>query len=234
MNYAAEIFTSTIVALGHFNPAIFTPDWLERNGLIGSGDADGIRESTDGRQIIISNQATSYESDWFGIQVLEDKITLSSKGALSPAFKDLAAGIFQLVPHTPMIAVGMNFLGHFKIPSQEQYHQIGDLLAPKDIWNKLYPEETPGLGQLVIRIQKGTRDKPAQTKNEKRISVQQSAAIKFGIFFSYNDHHELTEIEDHELQPAEHAVRIIDQEWEPAWHDALRVFDGVLTATIGA
>jgi hypothetical protein len=38
--YTAEILASTIVAVGDFNPAIFTADWLEANGLIGSDDAD--------------------------------------------------------------------------------------------------------------------------------------------------------------------------------------------------
>ncbi|MGB5613484.1 MAG: hypothetical protein WBM67_12595, partial [Sedimenticolaceae bacterium] len=62
MAYTAEIFTSTIVALGNFNPAIFSPDWLEQSGLIGADDAAGIREGADGNQLVLSRQVTTCES----------------------------------------------------------------------------------------------------------------------------------------------------------------------------
>ena len=146
MAYTAEIFTSTIVALGNFNPA--TSHWLEQNGLIGADDAAGIREGADGSQLVLSRQVTTCESAWFSLQVLQDRFTVASKGVLSPAFKDLVVGILQLVPHTPITAVGLNFLAHFKLPSKEQYFQVGDVLAPKEIWENLFPDEMPGLGRI--------------------------------------------------------------------------------------
>ncbi|MGB5452071.1 MAG: hypothetical protein WBN02_08525 [Sedimenticolaceae bacterium] len=233
MAYTAEIFTSTIVALGNFNPAIFSPDWLEQSGLIGADDAAGIREGADGNQLVLSRQVTTCESTWFSLQVLQDRFTVASKGVLSPAFKDLVVGILQLVPQTPITAVGLNFLAHFKLPSKEQYFQVGDVLAPKDIWRDLFPDEMPGLGELTIRVQQGTREDPAPTRDEKRISIQQSNLIKLGIVLSYNDHHDVTVPTDPILRPAERVADIIDSDWESAWKDAVRVFDGVLTAAQG-
>lgn len=232
MAYTAEILASHIVVVGDFNPAIFSPDWLERNNLIGEGDAAAAREGSQGRPLLISHQVSTFESHSFALQVLENQLSLTSKGALSPAFKDLAAGIFQLVSHTPVNAVGLNFTGHFRLSSQDEYHRFGDVLAPKDIWTTLYGGESAGLEQLTIRFQRGSRDNPADTKDEKRITVQPSRSLKYGVSLSLNDHHDLTRGGEDNLTPAERVAIIVDTQWEPAWQDAVRVFDKVLSAAL--
>jgi hypothetical protein len=229
VTHTAEILASSIVCVGDFNPAIFSPDWLERNELIGRSDADAVREGSAGKSLLVSHQVSSFETKWFSLQVLENQFALTSKDALSPAFKDLAAGIFQLVPHTPVAAVGLNFSGHFKLSDEEAYHRVGDVLAPKDVWQTLYPDEMPGLADLTIRVQRGTRGEPLKSKDEKRISVQPSQVIKFGAFLTYNDHHDVSVREEGGPSPAERVAAIIDSTWEAAWRDAVRVFDGVLT-----
>ncbi len=231
MAHTLEIFSSSIVVVGNFNPAIFSPDWLVRNKLIGEGDADATRGEDQKKRTIVSGQVTAFEADWFALQVLDNKFTLTNKSALSPALKDLAVGVFQLVPHTPVAAVGLNFMGHFKLTTTDEFHRVGDVLAPKDIWKDLYPDEMSGVADLTIRIQHGTRDKGAETNDEKRISVQPSDKIKGGIYLGYNDHHDVSVMKD-DLRPAERAATIIDTQWESAWQDAVRVFDSVLSKTL--
>jgi len=231
--YTAEILTASIVAVGAFNPAIFSPDWLERNGLIGKEDADTVREGNQVESLLISHQVAKFQTKWFALQVLEDQFSLTSKDALSPAFKDLAVGIFQLVPHTPVTAVGLNFFGHFKLATEDECHRVGDALAPKDIWKSLYPDESPGLSDLTIRIERWTRGEPLKTKDGKRISVQPSNKIKSGVFLSYNDHHDMSASNEGDLRPAERVATVIDNEWEFSWQDAIRVFDSVLSMALG-
>jgi hypothetical protein len=230
--HTAEIFTSAIVAVGDFNPAIFSPDWMEQNGLIGKDDADSVREGRQGKSLLVSHQVATFETKWFALQVLENRFSLTSKDALSPAFKDLAVSIFQLVPHTPVTAVGLNVLGHYKLASEDNYHRVGDALAPKDIWKALYPDEIPGLADLTVRIQRGSRGEPLRTKDEKRIAVQPSNKIKFGVFLSYNDHHDVSASDEDNLRPGERVATLVDSEWESSWQDAVRVFDGVLSKTL--
>ena len=232
MAHTAEILTSAIVAVGDFNPAIFSPDWMERNNLIGKDDADSVREGRQGKSLLVSHQVAAFETKWFAIQVLENQFSLTSKDALSPAFKDLAVSIFQLVPHTPVTAVGLNFLGHYKLASEDEYHRVGDVLAPKDIWKELYPDAMAGLADLTIRIQRGSRGEPLKTKDEKRIAVQPSDKIRFGAFLSYNDHHDMIASGDASLNPGERVASLIDSEWESSWQDAVRVFDGVLSGAL--
>ena len=231
--HTADILTSVIIAVGDFNPAIFSPDWLERNNLIGKDDADAVREGGQGKALLVSHQVATFETKWFALQVVENQFSLTSKDALSPAFKDLAVGIFQLVPHTPVTAVGLNFLGHFKLASEDAYHRVGDKLAPKDIWKTLYPDESPGLADLTIRIQHWTRGEPLNTKDEKRISLQPSSKFKFGAYLTYNDHHDVTGTYEDNLRPAERVAGVIDNEWGSSLNDAVRVFDGVLSKALG-
>lgn len=232
MTPTPEIFSSSIVAVGDFNPAIFSPDWLEQNKLIGEADAEFARERVPDRSLFVSHQVTKFESEWFVLQVLEKRFLLISKGVLSLSFKDLAAGIFQLLPHIPINAVGLNFVGHFKLENQDDYHKIGDILAPKDIWKTLYPSDFPGLEQITVRFQKGPRDNPVPTKDEKRITVQPSLKLKYGIILSLNDHRDVSIRDDDGLTAAERVRSIVDTQWEHVWHDAERVFNNLLSQAL--
>lgn len=232
MTHTAEIFTSSIVAVGSFNPAIFSPDWMEAHRLLGKDDADRIREQRPGASLLVSHQATAFESNWFALQVLENQFSITSKSALSPAFKDLAVSIFQLLSHTPVTAVGLNFQAHYKLSTEKEYHHLGDALAPKDIWNELYPDEDAGLADLTVRIQAGRRGQPLKNKDEKRISLQPSGIVRFGAFLSYNGHHDLSDVNPEYPRPGERVALLIDSKWETAWQDALRVFDGLLIKVV--
>ncbi len=230
MTRAADIFGSSVVAVGAFNPAIFSPDWLQRNQLIGQEDSDYAKKASS---LIVSHQATVFETEWFTFQVLDNQFSLTSKGALSPAFKDLAVGILSLVPHTPITAIGLNFLAHFRLGTEAEYHKIGDVLAPKTIWNSLYPDKNAaGLANLTIKIQDGERGQLAKSKNEKRLSVEPSGKLKYGVYLSLNDHREIIEPIEGKETRAEQAVALIDSDWQNSCDDAVRVFDIVVTQAL--
>lgn len=230
MTRSPDIFGSSIVALGAFNPAIFSPDWLEKNNLIGADDALAAK---DVPSFVISGQVSFFETGWFSIQVVENQFVINSQGALSPAFRDLAVGILTLVPHTPITALGLNFMGHYRMGNDDDYHKIGDVLAPKDIWKELFPNENDsvGVGDLSIRIQRGPRGKPT-TKDERRISLQPSSKLQRALYLAYNDHYEISENRNCNLSSAEQAVEIISQHWEESHDDALRVFDGLIAMAL--
>ncbi len=231
MAYTTEFFSSSIVVVGNFNPAIFTPDWLERNNLIGKDDAEVARQ---GAQMFVTHQATVFETECFTLQVLENQLSITSKGVLSPTLKDIAAGIFQLVSHTPVTAVGLNFMAHYKLGSQNDCFMIGDVLAPKAIWTELFPAEDrfAGLANLTIRIQHGKRGEALKSDDETRISIQSSDKVKLGVHILYNDHHAVLPDSDDGRTPAERVASIIESNWETSWQDAIRVFDGLISKAL--
>ena len=227
-----DIFSSVIVANGDFNPAIFTPDWLERNNLIGPEDANEARQS---QSIVVTRQVSVVETDWFVLQVLEEQMTLSSKGALSPTLKDLAVSIFSLVAQTPVRAFGMNFFGDYKMATVADYHKVGDVLAPKDIWHKIFPPNdfNTGMMNLVMRVTPGARELGNPTSNDhKNVTIQNSVRVAGGIHMQMNDHRDISAFDDHELTKAEYAAKIIDEQWQKSWEEAVSVFDQLLSSVL--
>ena len=235
MAYSAEIFTAGIVVLGDFNPAIFSPDWLERNGLMGQADAEFASKS---ESLVLSRQVAIVDSPWFVLQVVEDQFSLTGKGALTPALRDLASGIFSLLSHTPVRALGMNFMGHYKIHDTAAYHKFGDVLAPKGPWEAacgIDGNVAIGLTNMSVRIQEGTRDSSPVTSNAVNISVQPSTVVQpTGIYFQYNDHRDIAAAaSDKLISPANVVVDVLDGEWEPSWHLSSALFSNLLTEAIG-
>jgi hypothetical protein len=45
MAHTLEVWSAQIVAVGSFNPAIFSADWLEKNRLLGESDSEFARKS---------------------------------------------------------------------------------------------------------------------------------------------------------------------------------------------
>ena len=231
MKFSPEIFSSTIVAIGAFNPAIFSPDWLLTAGLIGEEDRNAAN-LTEG--LLISKQVSAFETDWFGLQVLEDRFTLASKGALSPAFRDLAQGILGMVPHTPVSAVGLNFIGHYPVGTEEIYHRVGDALAPKDIWRKALPgKENLGLADLQIFSQPGKRGDPVNSMDRLTFQVQPSSKIRLGIFLSLNDHRADAFDAQKKSGNALDAAGLIESDWEKSWAMSVDAFENILNAAVG-
>ncbi len=233
MSLQPEIFATSIIAVGSFNPAIFTPEWLERHGLIGRDDAESVREDSTS-QLVVTHQIAKFETKWFQLQVVGNQFSLTSKEAMLPAVRDLAVAIFQLVTHTPVTAIGLNYLAHYRMASSEVYHAIGDAYAPKEIWHKLFPGKVVGVVDLAIRLYDGTREKLDSVSNFRQITIQPSGKILHnGVFLAYNHHATIDSHDDDQVGPGAKAAAFIDECWEPSWKDAMRVFDGVLSPVPG-
>ena len=76
-----EIFGSSVVAIGSFNPIIFSPDWLERNKLIGSDDAEAARK---GDNFVLMRQVSRMDTNWYVMQVTDEQFMVASNAALDP------------------------------------------------------------------------------------------------------------------------------------------------------
>ena len=124
-------------------------------------------------------------------------------------------------------------MGHYRMGNEADYHKVGDVLAPKDIWKDLYPDvnDSIGVGDLSIRIQRGPRGHPT-TKDV--LSLPSSTKLPCALYLAYNDHHEILEDRDRNLTSAERAVEVINNDWDSSQADALRVFDGLISGALKA
>jgi hypothetical protein len=227
VNRKPEVFQSSVVCVGAFNPPIVTPEWLNRHKLIGDEDADRSRKSPS---LLITPQVAQFESLWFGLQILENQFTATSKGVVTPAFKDLVVGVLTLLPQTPITAMGMNFMAHYKLGSFAEYHHFGDALTPKRPWKNLIKKEGhhAGLANLTMQIREMSRENMTlKTQDFVAVTVQPSTQFQPGIFLAYNDHRALSQKDDDAKLPMERAAETLDTEWEFVQGEAKDAF-GIL------
>jgi hypothetical protein len=225
----ADMFGSSVVGVGKFNPPIVSPDWLERNGLLGRDDAELARQ---GSSFLVSAQVAQLETPWCTVQVLVNQLSIVSKGAVTDAFKDLVAGIYSLLPQTPMDGLGMNFFGHFKMSSDDAYHKVGDFFTPKQLWDSIFDTDkyNTGLADLTMRVQRGKRTDVPQTNDHLLITLQPSGLIRGGVYLQLNDHRDFTKPDpSRALTSAELAASIIDLEWNKSRQVAENLFDELLS-----
>jgi hypothetical protein len=201
------------VLLGSFNPKIFQPDWFARQDLLPHAETD------EADVKIIAPQICHFETERFTVQVTQQRFLVLSKPNTNPApLRDIVQGTFYILEHTPVDAMGLNQHMHFAMKSEEDWHQIGDRLAPKDGWREVL-EGRPGLLSLTVQTQ---REKPTGTLFN--VKVEPSTQIKFGVYFESNEHYPASEPER-----LKGLMEILAGRWEESQIYASKIVDHILT-----
>ena len=185
------------MAVGSFNPSIFQPLWFGSLGLIRPEEAEGAQIT------FIQPQITDFKTEWFHLQVLQEKLTISCQDPRNfGPLRDLMVSILSKLPHTPIVALGIHKSFHFEMSSVEKWHSLGHVLAPKAIWNDIL--EKPGLKYLTIEGVRGT------SGGKTFITVAPSELVSTGVFM--NIHHEFRS--DDRLNNARWAKDTLEREWD--------------------
>ena len=176
--YTLEINAVSIVLIGSFNPAIFNPLWFKVHDLIKPDEADSAKLE------ITHPEVSSFSTDWLKLQVLHKRFAAATTDPSHfPSLKDLVRGTFSLLEHTPVSKMGLNRLMHFRMSSTKEWHEFGDLVAPKEHWKVIMNK--PGLISL--------RMEDPRTEGHKgyvRVKIEPSARIQPGVFVEVNNHYE--------------------------------------------
>ena len=121
MNLEAE--DVGVVFVGNFNPAIFHPEWLYTHNLISEDDRDQAIEKLKVVHKAVSDFPIKSD-DVFGstlqLLVTVDRFQLIGDFKWNHEVRDLAVGIFSLLEHCPVTAMGVNRSLHFKLDSLEK------------------------------------------------------------------------------------------------------------------
>lgn len=191
-----SIQTASIVVRGQFNPAILSPGWLLAEGLLGP------KEALDVQSQVILNQLSQFHVSWLQCQVTEDQMAVMTDEP--PEFerlRDVVVGILKTLPHTTVGAMGLNRTFHFQMPSWDDWHELGDSLAPKSFWEQFL--HLPGTETVSIH---GKRTD--EFAGGLLVTVQPSRVVKTGIYVAVNDHYVLEKVES---QPATRSeARLMD------------------------
>ncbi|MDB6151696.1 MAG: hypothetical protein JWL90_149, partial [Chthoniobacteraceae bacterium] len=157
------------------------------------------------------------------LDVFPDRFILETNDA-SRAEKllDIVINVLTRLPHTPVVACGLNNSLHFDIKDETYWHKIGHTLAPKElIWNDVL--EKPGMESLVI---KGTRG--GEFPGDVNVTVAPSKHPKMpqGLFISSNFHYAVPRNESGTPR-SECVLSFIEAEWKNALEQACCVADRI-------
>jgi hypothetical protein len=187
-----ELSGRSIVGVGSFNPAIFQPSWLVENGLLPRDEAASAPD-----KMVVTNDITAYAAGWLNVQVTQDKAVFSTVAqAQEPALRDLVVSIFELLPHTPISAIGVNYDAHFAVGSDAAWHRIGDIFLPKEKWEPLFKGDNwlkregglrTGLLNMTVHVSRSNE------KDFVRVTVAPSTRIPSAVYVGINAHFQLAD-----------------------------------------
>lgn len=174
---------TSIVVAGRFNPLIFSPAWLRLHNLVGA------REAEEATVQFIVPPAAVFSTEWLNVDVREDRMQLATSMTKElDRLRDVAIGILEVLKETPIFALGINRDIHWRVPSAEQYHRFGDLLAPKEFWDR----ELTLSGTAHLTVQ-GVR--PDLWAGFIRVMIQPSMVVQpQGVYAQFNDHFVLQKV----------------------------------------
>jgi hypothetical protein len=228
----AQIQSATIVLIGQFNPAIFSPSWLQRVGLIKELEAEAAEVT------IIHAELTSMKVGSVELQIGPQRLAASTPEVpfvrVQEFVTDLIGGI---LPHTPIAHAGINFEEHFVAPSPRHRIALGRLLAPVAPWGEwgeaieADPDENPsGLMRLTMR----ENNPDSRSNGWFAIEIAPSTEInKFqAVKISSNDHYVVEETKF--ASSAESAAAILSENFDKSQKKALSIFNHIreLTAKV--
>ena len=219
-----ELSGVTVVGAGAFNPAIVHPQWLAAKDLIPENVADYAMEVAGGEgpgegSLIVSSQLAAFSADWLQVQVTQDQAVFSTvEEGRELDLRDLAMAIFDLLPETPVDAIGINVAWHVRADSEAEWHAFGDRFLPKDFWHNVFEGkwreredgETIGLRTMTVEA---ARPEDVRRPGVVKIEVAPSVRVVPGIFAAVNSHFQLT-MPEKSRGSGYDAARTLEEEWE--------------------
>ena len=226
MRIAPEIEGVSIVLVGNFNPAIFTPAWFALHRLLPE------KIATTANLVLAHEAIVQFDAEWFRLEVTRDRFLAETVLAPHIRVRDLVVRVFkEHLHHTPVKSFGINRKVHFLVKSSAARDALGRKLVPTEPWGKLGQElgldgEYGGITSLTM----------SQTKPEGRteggrinITVEPSAQIgdrRLGIYVGCNDHYAIGGTEP---SAAGESMKCLENTFEASLSRSERIIDHVMS-----
>ena len=204
-----------IVLVGDLNPKIFHPAWFAMQGLIRSSEAEKPEIE------IVHPDLASFSLEWVAIQVTHERFSaLTKSSAFRTHLRDLVAGTFTKLRHTPIRQLGINYTQRYRFSEKGEWHNFGHYLAPKSPWRSILV--LPGM--RGIRIE-GRR--PDDRRGFVLVTAEPAEADVAAI--QVNDHFEAPKESDApNAERTGYFVEIIEKDFDASLNRA----DGILSTLI--
>ena len=226
MRIEPEISSVSVILLGDFNPAIFTPAWFALHDLLPKGAA----ESADLN--VAHPQTTSFTADWLQLNVLVDQFSAETRQAPHIRLCDLVVRVFgEHLFHTPLRALGINRQVHFRVRDSSARDRIGRTLAPVDAWGAWGAElGESGRHGGMTSVTMTQVNIPGRSPDDKiNITVEPSNRVGVdvdGVYARVNDHYAVTRTEG---RPADHLMDVLERNFESSLRRGESLIDQVMS-----
>jgi hypothetical protein len=213
MAHGVEMAGVSVVGAGAFNPAIFHPRWFYEKDLISQDSVDDALA----REFVGVREFAAFTADWLGVQVTPQQAVFSTVDVGRDSdLRDLAKAVFELLPETPVDALGLNADAHFRVESEDAWHAIGDRFLPKDFWQPLFEDpqwrrRAGGLsvGLRSMAVEGWYEDLSGYVRTEVAPSIR---VTPNGLYIGVNAHFQLTTPETQ--GNAYIAAKLLDERWQ--------------------
>ncbi len=230
MRIEPEISGVSIVLLGQFTPAIFTPAWFALHDLLPKGVAESA-------QLQVAHQGlTVFSADWLRLEVTPDRFQVETLLAPHIRVRDFVLRVFKEHLHRrPLNTFGINRNVHFRVGGFAERDQIGRTLAPVEPWGDLGQNlgldgEHGGMKSLTMsRIGPEGRSKGDSIN----IIVEPSIQIgdgRLGVYVAVNDHYS---IESSSPEPGQRLMELLEENFEASLKRSDGVIDHVMSLSEG-
>jgi hypothetical protein len=208
-----------VVVRGDFTPTIFHPAWFASHKLIREAESDAAKVE------VVHPSASVFTAEWLQLSVVPDRFHVATtQESFSEPLRDLAIGVLKILNEIPLIAIGLNRNFHYRLESEEAWHNIGNQLAPKKTWESLL--DKAGMRSLTME---GARSDGHEGYIQ--VKVEPSTRIKYGVNVDLNDHYQLKS-DDATLPPAtQRAADILNERWTKSMERSLTIANTI--AAIG-
>jgi hypothetical protein len=225
MRIPPQTSSASIVAVGNFNPLILRPGWLKNKELIVGSDYEALQVE------VIHPEIVAFQLPWGRVHCDRNQFSVTTLQEPLISVADFFEKCFQILPETPMNAVGINREIHFPAGSQTVADRIGDTLAPKQFWGDLIilgDKRFGGLRSLIME-QTITKDGVRRRLDGRpgyihfRVEPSQRKDVPFGIFSQVNDHYDLPDSDGRA------ASELVSEMWNSAMARAEAWFDKLMS-----
>jgi hypothetical protein len=216
---APELSGVAVVGVGSFNPAIIHPRWLADKELIPENAAEHALQPVAPQQMVVSSPIAAFVADWLNIQVVQEQAVFSTVDLSRELdLRDFAIGLFELLPETPVNAIGINSDTHLAAESEEAWHEFGDRFLPKEFWEPLFEDgkwrkrkdgKRVGMRVMTIEVHRNDERLPGWVRVELAPSVR---VVPHGVYIGINAHFQLTTGD--KRGTGHDASRVLRENWE--------------------
>jgi hypothetical protein len=213
---------NALVFRGSFNPRILQPAWLAAQGLIREA------ESENAAIQIVHEQVVAFGLDWMNLEVRHDQLTVNSTptSETPEQIRDLALGVIEILEHTPIHGVGLQFFGHYGLTDQAARDELQRKLVPQAPFEELLS----GIGMRTLTMF-GRREEGDEGLNGVSVTVEPSATVEpNGVYVGVFDQYDFADPDDANLSSAP-AVEVVKLRWQESSRRAEAIIAEILATT---